>query len=146
VRLGRWRLGRCGCGGVGTAGERRRWLACKDGTAMLHCRPIMVQGERKDKKEREKLIELCCEACAGGCSKVVTVSVGGRAGVACARKRTAMLWLPLSCNSLKRNENKKKKHLTQCFGRAKWVGWWGGCVACLHARGQCHCPATCNRR
>ncbi len=119
---------------------------CKDGTAMLHCCPIMVQGERKDKKEREKLIEVRCEACAGGCSEVAMVSVGGRAGVACARKRTVMSWPLLSCNGSKRNKNKKKKHLTQCFGRAKWVGRWGGCVACLHARGRRHCPATCNGR
>ncbi len=106
----------------------------------------MVQGEWKDKKEREKLIEVCCEACVGRCSKVAMVLVGRQVGVACACKRMAMSWLPLSCNGLKRNENKKKKHLTQCFGRAKWVGWWEGCVACLHAGGWHHCPATCNGR
>ncbi len=74
---------------------------CKDGMAMLPCCPIMVQGEWKDKKEREKLIEVCCEVCVGGCSKVAMVLVGGQAGVACVHKRTVMSWPPLSCNSLK---------------------------------------------
>src|SRR6266702_4240374 len=114
--------------------------------AMLHHRPIIVQGEWKDEKEKEKLIKVCCEVCVGGCSRVVTVLVGRQARVACMHKRTVMSWPLLSCNGLKQNENKKKKHLTQCFGRAKLVGWQGGCVACLHARGQCHCPATCNGR
>ena len=85
---------------VGVAGEWR-WLACKDGMAMLHCHPIMVQGEWKDKKEREKLIEVGCEACVGRCSKGAMVLVGGQAGVACVHKRTVMSWPPLSCNSLK---------------------------------------------
>ncbi len=44
--------------------------------AMLHRRPIMVQGEQKDEKEREKLIKVCCKVCVGGCSEVVMVSVG----------------------------------------------------------------------
>ncbi len=30
---------------------------------MLHCPPIIVQGEWKDEKEKEKLIEVCCKAC-----------------------------------------------------------------------------------
>ncbi len=114
--------------------------------AMLHRHPIIVQGEWKDEKEKERLIEVCCKACVGGYSGVAMVLVGRQVGVACARKRMAMSWPPLSCNSSKQNENKEKKHLTQCFGRAKWVGRWGGCVAHLHARGQHHCPATCNGR
>ncbi len=114
--------------------------------AMLHHHPIIVQGEWKDEKEKERLIEVCCKACVGRYSRVAMVLVGGRAGVACACKGMAMSWLPLYCNGSKRNKNKEKKHLTQCFGRAKWVGQQGGCVAHLHARGWRHCPATCNRR
>ncbi len=48
-----------------------------DGMAMLHCHPIIVQGEWKDENEKEKLIKVCCKACMGGCSRVVTVLVGG---------------------------------------------------------------------
>ncbi len=48
--------------------------------AMLHCHPIIVQGEWKDENENEKLIEVCCEVCVGGCSRVAMVSVGGQAG------------------------------------------------------------------
>ncbi len=64
------------CSGVGVAGEQR-WLACKVGMAMLHHRPIIVQGEQKDEKEKERLIKVCCKACVGGYSGVATVSVGG---------------------------------------------------------------------
>src|SRR6266702_3360087 len=114
--------------------------------AMLHCCPIIIKGEQKAKKEKERLIKVCCKVCVGRYSRVAMVSVGRQAGVACMCKGMVMSWLPLYFNSSKRNENKEKKHLTQCFGRAKWVGWWGGCVAHLHARGQHHCPATCNGR
>ncbi len=72
---------------------------------MLHCRPIIVQGERKDEKEKEKLIKVCCKACVGRCSRVAMVLVGGRAGVACTHKRMAMSWPLLSCNGLKQNDN-----------------------------------------
>ncbi len=69
--------------------------------AMLHRHPIIVQGEWKDKKEKERLIEVCCEACVGRYSGVAMVSVGRQAGVACMRKGMAMLWPPLSCNGSK---------------------------------------------
>ncbi len=45
--------------------------------AMLHHHPIIVQGEQKDEKEKEKLIKVCCEACVGGCSRFAAVLVGG---------------------------------------------------------------------
>ncbi len=66
--------------------------------AMLHHHPIIVQGEQKDEKEKERLIEVCCKAYVGGYSGVVTVLVGGQVGVACMCKGMAMSWLPLSCN------------------------------------------------
>ncbi len=39
--------------------------------------PIIVQGERKDEKEKERLIKVCCKVWVGGYSRVATVLVGG---------------------------------------------------------------------